>query len=268
MTEQQFPIKATHKNFGEISITGIRTESNSNNNTMYQFRLNGELVWGYDYEITILSPLPHQDGASAEDGMRKAFYSALKYCNDLPIKNMKLFKDLSFEMMKEFAKSESAKVVAEKDKYIRQVQTGMQSVINMKDAEIEAHKREYFKMEQLQKVGCAKSERLESDLSASNAHRTRLIEAIRKWIKAWRKDQQEIRRIKSELSKANERVKELEERLNKFDTMRTDTTFINNVCLSYNHSFGLMGEHDKHIIQFECAEWMRAILNNIEYKKQ
>lgn len=66
MTEQ-FPIKATHKNFGEISITGIRTESNSNNNTMYQFRLNGELVWGYDYEITILSPIPHQDGASAEE---------------------------------------------------------------------------------------------------------------------------------------------------------------------------------------------------------
>ena len=44
-------------------------------------------------------------------------------------------------------------------------------------------------------------------------------------------------------------------------------TFIDNVCLSYRHDFGLMAEQDKQILRFECKEWMRAISNNWEYFK-
>lgn len=44
-------------------------------------------------------------------------------------------------------------------------------------------------------------------------------------------------------------------------------TFIDNVCLSYRHDFGLMSEQDKQRLRFECKEWMRAISNNWEYFK-
>jgi hypothetical protein len=43
--------------------------------------------------------------------------------------------------------------------------------------------------------------------------------------------------------------------------------FIDNVCLSYRHDFGLMAEQDKQRLRFECKEWMRAISNNWEYFK-
>lgn len=41
--------------------------------------------------------------------------------------------------------------------------------------------------------------------------------------------------------------------------------FIENVCLSYNHGFGLMAEQDKQALRLECKEWMRAIKNNWKY---
>jgi hypothetical protein len=44
-------------------------------------------------------------------------------------------------------------------------------------------------------------------------------------------------------------------------------TFIDNVCLSYRHDFGLMSEQDRQRLRFECREWMRAISNNWEYFK-
>lgn len=47
----------------------------------------------------------------------------------------------------------------------------------------------------------------------------------------------------------------------------SDTKFIDNVCLSYNHSFGLMSEEDKQKVRFECKEWMRAIKNNEPYNR-
>ena len=43
--------------------------------------------------------------------------------------------------------------------------------------------------------------------------------------------------------------------------------FIDNVCLSYIHDFGLIAEQDKQRLRFECKEWMRAISNNWEYFK-
>jgi len=44
--------------------------------------------------------------------------------------------------------------------------------------------------------------------------------------------------------------------------------FIDNVCLSYRHDFGLMSEEDKKMLRFECKEWMRAIVNNWNYFKE
>lgn len=43
--------------------------------------------------------------------------------------------------------------------------------------------------------------------------------------------------------------------------------FIDNVCLSYRHDFGLMTEQDRQKLRFECKEWMRAIQNNWKYHK-
>ena len=45
----------------------------------------------------------------------------------------------------------------------------------------------------------------------------------------------------------------------------TSDLFIENVCISYKHDFGLMSERDKKALRFECKEWMRAIKNNWEY---
>ena len=41
--------------------------------------------------------------------------------------------------------------------------------------------------------------------------------------------------------------------------------FIDNVCLSYRHDFGLMVEQDKQRMRLECKEWMRSIENNWKY---
>lgn len=40
--------------------------------------------------------------------------------------------------------------------------------------------------------------------------------------------------------------------------------FIQNVCLSYRHDFGMIEEIDKKALVFECKEWFRAIINNLE----
>ncbi len=40
--------------------------------------------------------------------------------------------------------------------------------------------------------------------------------------------------------------------------------FINNLCLSYRHDFGLMSEEQKDMLRFECREWIRSILNNAQ----
>ena len=50
---------------------------------------------------------------------------------------------------------------------------------------------------------------------------------------------------------------------NRFDS----DVFIDNVCLSYDHSFGLMNEKDKSYLRFQCKEWMRAIRNNWDHFK-
>jgi len=45
----------------------------------------------------------------------------------------------------------------------------------------------------------------------------------------------------------------------------SDPKFIDNVCLSYRHDFGLLSEDEKNKVRFECKEWMRAIKNNEPY---
>lgn len=42
----------------------------------------------------------------------------------------------------------------------------------------------------------------------------------------------------------------------------SDPKFINNVCLSYRHDFGLLSEDEQNKVRLECKEWMRAIKNN------
>lgn len=41
--------------------------------------------------------------------------------------------------------------------------------------------------------------------------------------------------------------------------------FIENVCLSYRHDFGLMAQDEQQRLRFECKEWARAISNNWQY---
>jgi hypothetical protein len=54
----------------------------------------------------------------------------------------------------------------------------------------------------------------------------------------------------------------------KLKKLFSDENFIGNVCLSYRHDATLMNEEDKKMLIFECKEWMRAILNNIEHKSK
>ena len=51
--------------------------------------------------------------------------------------------------------------------------------------------------------------------------------------------------------------------LTRFDSDK----FIENVCLSFRHDYGLMAEQDRQRLRFDCKEWMRAITNNWEYFK-
>ena len=45
----------------------------------------------------------------------------------------------------------------------------------------------------------------------------------------------------------------------------SDPKFIDNVCISYRHDFGLLSEQEKDKVRFECKEWLRAIKNNEPY---
>ena len=53
----------------------------------------------------------------------------------------------------------------------------------------------------------------------------------------------------------------------KLKDLFTDENFIENVCLSYRHDFGLMTDLQREQLIFECKEWMRAIENNYQYAK-
>jgi hypothetical protein len=48
-----------------------------------------------------------------------------------------------------------------------------------------------------------------------------------------------------------------------FNELSEEPVFIDNICLSYRHDFGLMDKHDKELIRFNAKEWLRAIRNNI-----
>lgn len=43
--------------------------------------------------------------------------------------------------------------------------------------------------------------------------------------------------------------------------------FINNVCLSYRHDFGLLADPERESVRRNCKYWMRAILNNWDHHK-
>jgi hypothetical protein len=60
--------------------------------------------------------------------------------------------------------------------------------------------------------------------------------------------------------KTNSSFLELQKRFN-------SDLFIDNVCFSYRHDFGLLSHEEKEKLRFECREWMRAISNNYKYFK-
>lgn len=67
------------------------------------------------------------------------------------------------------------------------------------------------------------------------------------------------------IDKPNVKLKSsLEDVISRFNS----NVFIDNICLSYRHDFGLMAEQDKQKLRFECKEWMRSISNNWEHYKE
>jgi len=52
------------------------------------------------------------------------------------------------------------------------------------------------------------------------------------------------------------------------ELLSNDDKFINNVCLSYRHDFGLLSEKEQNHIKFELKEWFRAINNNLPYTNE
>lgn len=44
----------------------------------------------------------------------------------------------------------------------------------------------------------------------------------------------------------------------------SDPKFIDHVCISYRHDFGLLDKQEKEKVRVECKEWMRAIKNNVQ----
>ena len=60
--------------------------------------------------------------------------------------------------------------------------------------------------------------------------------------------------------------KKLIEQNNLLKEAFSDDKFINNVCLSYSHDFGFMEKEKQKRVLFECKEWMRAIINNWNYR--
>lgn len=42
-----------------------------------------------------------------------------------------------------------------------------------------------------------------------------------------------------------------------------DSRFIENICLSYRHDYGLLSVTERQRVRFEALEWCRAILNNL-----
>ena len=46
------------------------------------------------------------------------------------------------------------------------------------------------------------------------------------------------------------------------ENLFSDQNFINNLCFSFRHDYGLLDSNEREIIKFECSEWLRAIINN------
>jgi hypothetical protein len=71
--------------------------------------------------------------------------------------------------------------------------------------------------------------------------------------------------------KGNKFVKMIENMIVKKCTINSvsnrfyDHKFIDNVCVSYRHDFGLLDKQEQDKLRFECKEWMRAIKNNEPY---
>jgi hypothetical protein len=46
--------------------------------------------------------------------------------------------------------------------------------------------------------------------------------------------------------------------------LRDDPHFIDNLCLSFRHDFGLLNDEEQQKVRFECKEWLRSLYNNAQ----
>lgn len=54
--------------------------------------------------------------------------------------------------------------------------------------------------------------------------------------------------------------------MNDFLEIPSDINFINEVCMSYRHDFGLLSEKEKELVRFECLRWIQLINSELKYK--
>lgn len=47
-----------------------------------------------------------------------------------------------------------------------------------------------------------------------------------------------------------------------------DEKFIDNICISFRHDFGLMEDEQRNRLRFDASEWIRAINNNLPFASQ
>ena len=52
------------------------------------------------------------------------------------------------------------------------------------------------------------------------------------------------------------------ERLNAF--LGDPESFVDSICLTYRHDFGLLREEEKNKVRFECREWLHAFEYNLK----
>jgi hypothetical protein len=65
------------------------------------------------------------------------------------------------------------------------------------------------------------------------------------------------------LVRLQDALKSITEHMNLLDYMRNyNEIFIDHVCLSFRHDFGLLTDKERKSLRFVCREWFRAIINS------
>ena len=56
--------------------------------------------------------------------------------------------------------------------------------------------------------------------------------------------------------------KQVEFFVNTIDKIRDNQNFIQNMCISYRHDYGLLSDSDRRLVELQCKEWLRSLSNN------